>query len=414
MGDNGVSAEGIVSFGGGVTAIAVHEGGIPRFVRVLGTGGRELTDAISAELEHPARDRRSAEASTRGDSHDELVDTCRAPRSSVRSRCCSTKCAARSTTTATSRARRAWSGSSSPVVRRSSPVSRSGSRPWWVCRPAGGTPSAVWPSARSASRPRSYPRLDPYLPAVVGLALGGAGIGTVVDLAPRQRRKVKSASANSGSALKVGVAVAAGLIVLLGVPTYLAKQGVSDKNSEKNEAIAHNQELMADIAEKAPIQAAQTELDSIESQLASLLETDVSWSQMLQDVSKTMPDGVWLTSFQGQINLAPPPEPVAPPAEGEDADADAAAAAPVTPAAPALSGTVTVAGKAYSYPDVASWIKMVGDETQFPAFTAVWVSSAAETEAAEGGEKTVEFSSSASLTEAAHSNRLQALQGGDE
>jgi type IV pilus assembly protein PilM len=43
-----VGAEGIVSFGGGVTAIAVHEGGVPRFVRVLGTGGRELTDAIAS------------------------------------------------------------------------------------------------------------------------------------------------------------------------------------------------------------------------------------------------------------------------------------------------------------------------------------------------------------------------------
>ena len=49
----GVGAEGIVSFGGGVTAIAVHEGGVPRFVRVLGTGGRELTDAIAAELDLP-------------------------------------------------------------------------------------------------------------------------------------------------------------------------------------------------------------------------------------------------------------------------------------------------------------------------------------------------------------------------
>jgi Tfp pilus assembly PilM family ATPase len=46
-------AEGIVSFGGGVTAIAVHELGVPRFVRVLGTGGRELTDAIASELDLP-------------------------------------------------------------------------------------------------------------------------------------------------------------------------------------------------------------------------------------------------------------------------------------------------------------------------------------------------------------------------
>ena len=46
-------AEAIVSFGGGVTAIAVHEGGVPRFVRVLSKGGRELTDAIAHDLEVP-------------------------------------------------------------------------------------------------------------------------------------------------------------------------------------------------------------------------------------------------------------------------------------------------------------------------------------------------------------------------
>ena len=32
------------------------------------------------------------------------------------------------------------------------------------------------------------PRLEPYLPAAVGLALGGAGVGTVIDLLPRTRR----------------------------------------------------------------------------------------------------------------------------------------------------------------------------------------------------------------------------------
>src|SRR5262249_16346861 len=52
-------AEGIVSFGGGVTAIAVQENGVPRFVRALGTGGRVLTDAIAADLNLPAE---SAEA----------------------------------------------------------------------------------------------------------------------------------------------------------------------------------------------------------------------------------------------------------------------------------------------------------------------------------------------------------------
>ncbi|HUI48459.1 MAG TPA: pilus assembly protein PilM, partial [Acidimicrobiia bacterium] len=34
--DETIGAEGIVSFGGGVTAISVHENGVPQFVRVLG------------------------------------------------------------------------------------------------------------------------------------------------------------------------------------------------------------------------------------------------------------------------------------------------------------------------------------------------------------------------------------------
>ncbi len=48
---DGPGAEGIVSIGGGVTVIVVHEGGLPRFVRMLGTGGRSLTEAIARDLD---------------------------------------------------------------------------------------------------------------------------------------------------------------------------------------------------------------------------------------------------------------------------------------------------------------------------------------------------------------------------
>ena len=73
-----VGAEGIVSFGGGVTAIAVHEGGVPRFVRVLGTGGRELTDAIASELDLPPETAEALKRQLGGEGHDELVTRARA------------------------------------------------------------------------------------------------------------------------------------------------------------------------------------------------------------------------------------------------------------------------------------------------------------------------------------------------
>src|SRR4029453_13312018 len=78
LADGGLGAEGIVSFGGGVTAIAVHEGGVPRFVRVLGTGGRELTDAIASELDLPPETAEGFKPPLGGDGHDELVSRARA------------------------------------------------------------------------------------------------------------------------------------------------------------------------------------------------------------------------------------------------------------------------------------------------------------------------------------------------
>ena len=68
-----VGAEGIVSFGGGVTAIAVHENGLPRFVRVLGTGGRELTDAIANDLDVPPETAEALKRALGNPQHDEMV-----------------------------------------------------------------------------------------------------------------------------------------------------------------------------------------------------------------------------------------------------------------------------------------------------------------------------------------------------
>ena len=37
--------------GAGVTVVVVHEGGLPQFARILGVGGRALTEAIASELD---------------------------------------------------------------------------------------------------------------------------------------------------------------------------------------------------------------------------------------------------------------------------------------------------------------------------------------------------------------------------
>jgi type IV pilus assembly protein PilM len=404
----GVS-EGIVSFGGGVTAIAVHESGIPRFVRVIGTGGRELTDAITVELSLPPE---TAEALKRqlGQSGDEVVVRARnaieRPLTMLLDEVRSSLDYYRNQPGAARLDRVVVTGGASQLPGLTERLSSLVGLPVEPASPRHGLEigDIRFPVDE-------YPRLDPYLPASVGLALGGAGLGTVVDLTPRKRAKVKSASPGvNGKGL---VAVAAGLIVLLGVPTFLASQGLSDKQETRDSIQTDNAQLQSAIDEKMPILEASQQADALDAQIASLLETDVSWSHMLQDVSRVMPANVWLSSFGGQVTQAPPPEPTATAADDSDGDSgDDSAAAPAPVASPGLTGTVTITAKAAGYPDVASWIRQLGDEEQFPAFSALWVSSAAEAEGETG--KTIDFSSSATLTDAARSNRAQRFQGGVE
>ena len=60
--------EAIVDIGSDVTSICVHSWGVPRFVRILQSGGREVTEAISRALDVPTEE---AERLKRGlDGHD--------------------------------------------------------------------------------------------------------------------------------------------------------------------------------------------------------------------------------------------------------------------------------------------------------------------------------------------------------
>jgi type IV pilus assembly protein PilM len=49
-------AEAIVDIGAGVTNVVVHESGLPRFVRILPSGGNDITNALVAELKMSVED----------------------------------------------------------------------------------------------------------------------------------------------------------------------------------------------------------------------------------------------------------------------------------------------------------------------------------------------------------------------
>jgi type IV pilus assembly protein PilM len=413
-GETTEGAEGIVSFGGGVTAIAVHDAGIPRFVRVIGTGGRELTEAVAAELNMPWD---TAEALKRqlGHSDDELVQRARVaierPLAMLLDEVRSSLDYYRNQPSGSRLARVVVTGGASQLPGLPERLGTLVGLPVELAAPR---TTLVIGDIRFPEA--DYPRLDPYLPAAVGLALGGAGVGVVVDLAPRDARRVKEGShAPSGGVLKPVLAVAAGLIVLLGIPTYLAHQSLSDKKDQRAAVEKHNDALRSEIASKASLQASAQQVDLLNGKMGSLLATDVSWSHMLSDIAKTMPANTWLSSFQGEVTAPPPPAAAAPAPEGStstDSSTTTTTAPAATPVVPAgLHGQVTFSAKGKSYPDVAAWLKTLGDPAQFPAFLGLWVSSATLNDGGGTG-PTVDFSSAAELTDAARSNRLQKFQGG--
>jgi type IV pilus assembly protein PilM len=410
-------AEGIVSFGGGVTAIAVHENGTPRFVRVLGTGGRELTDAIAVELNMPTESAEALKRQLAQGGGDELVARARSaierPLAMLLDDVRSSLDYYRNQPGATRLLRVVVTGGASQLP---GLADRLGTLVGLPIEHA--TPRAQLAIGDIRFPESEYPRLDPYLPASVGLALGGAGVGTVVDLAPRKGKRSRGDS-DGGSLLKPALAVAAGLIVVLGIPTFMAQKSLADKKDERTAVQHKNEDMRTEIASKADIQAAKAQVDTLDAQVTGLLSNDVSWPHFLQDLSKTMPDGVWLTSFQAQVDQPVVAPPAPPPSESTDSSSEstttttAPAAAPTaTVVAPAaLGGTVTFSASGNSYSDVSAWLRTIGDPAVFPALNALWVSDASQATGTAGQATFVNFTSNAHLTDAARSHRLENFRG---
>jgi len=401
-------AEGIVSFGGGVTSIAVHESGTPRFVRAIGAGGRELTDLIASELDIPFE---SAEAVKRqlGTGNDDLVVRASA---AIERRVAMLLDEVRSSIDyyrnqpgAARLVRVVLTGGGSQLPGLAERLAA-----LLGVRVELARPRELLAVGDIGFAPEDYPRLDAYLPGAVGLALGSAAGGTAIDLLPRGRTRAERRSPSTAMA----AAAAAALLVLLAVPTVLQRQAVSDKKDDLSAEEERNEALRADVASKATAQTQQQQLQGLRTQVVSLLETDVSWAGMLNDISATMPPNVWLTSFDGQVTQAPAV--VATTTEPSPTTAEDATEETTTPttvvgvtAPTGITGTVSFEASALDFPDVAAWLKQVA---QVPALRQLWVSQAARSTGADGDGSTITFSSQAELTDAARSGRLEQFENG--
>jgi type IV pilus assembly protein PilM len=405
LADGVVGAEGIVSFGGGVTAIAVHEGGVPRFVRVLGTGGRELTDAIASDLDLPPETAEALKRQLGGDGHDELVTRARAsierPLSVLLDEVRSSIDYYRNQPGSSPLLRIVVTGGGAQLPGLSERLSALVGVPVEQARPR-----ELIALGDIGFSDEELPRLDPYLPAAVGLALGGAGVGTVINLQPRARQSV--GAARRAKIAPGAVAAVAAFAVLIGGLTYMSQQSVSNAKSKRTAVQNEATELRAQLAKLAPVIERQNQINTLQGNIKTLLTTDVAWQKMINRITAELPPGISLTSFSAAstppVVVAAPPTPA--PADGAtEGSTETTTPTPTTvPPPPTITGTITIQGRAPDYPTLASWIDAMG---KVPEIDDIYVTNAQEIAASPGSPGGLTFSATAVPSAAAKSDRLK-------
>ncbi len=400
--DDGPGAEGIVSFGGGVTCVAVHEGGMPRFVRVLGTGGHRLTESIASSLDI-APDTAEALKRRLTETDDEAVATARraldAPLGSLLDEVRSSLDYYRNQPGAARLLRVVTTGGGAQLAGITDRLSSLVGVPVTAA-----SPRAQLAIGDIGFEDEEISRLDPYLPAPVGLALGGVAQGPVLNLVPRKRKVASSTRRN----VIGGVAAALLVGALLAYPTMQRQKQIDDEKDLLAQRRQENAQVQEKIAALSDAQAKQTQLDSITAQLTSLLATDVSWSRVLQEMAKEIPNDVWLTSLQATVTQIVPTPVVTSGTTATTALPGATTTIPPTPVASTITGNVQFSGTALDYPSVAQWLTRIA---QLPSLSNLWVPNAARH--ALTTRDVVDFQSTAELTPSARSDRLEAFLEGE-
>ena len=420
--DEGAGAEGIVSFGGGVTAIAVHENGVPQFVRVLGSGGRELTDAIATDLGIPAESAEALKRALANPAPDEMVARARTsldrPLSVLLDEVRSSIDYYRNQPGSAQLRRVVVTGGSAQLPGLPERLSA------LVGVPV--EPAYMHDLLRIGDigfAADELPRLEPYLPAPVGLALGGANIGVVIDLLPRRR----SSSTTVRSRIdRRAVAAAMVAVVALAGGTYLAHSDQSSAQSKYAKSQATVQKLRSDLLllEQDPVQTGgggKVSAATLKAEVANVLGQDVAWPSIVANVGLKLPPGVSLTVFTGTHTIPVFVAPAASAGAGSTPAASGTGSAPAASpsdvagavsAAPVASpnnvcagvsapgGTVSMTGVAPGLPSVSALLDSLRNNTDL---TILWASSAASSTST----GTVNFTVTASLGSTARGHRLE-------
>lgn len=369
------TAEAIVSVGGGVTTVVVHERGVPRFVRVLVVGGDDVTDALARELD---------------------VDL----------------------DTAEDLKRRADTAADDPVVAQAGRLVQArltpmldeirGSLEYYLAQ-AQSAPIARVLVTGGASRTQGFvqrlqqqlgerievarplagvrvgqlgltdeqlAQIEPLVSVPLGLALGASfdrktTVRRRINLLPGE---VAASRAQRQQAIGV-VGAVAGLSLLLLLLWLNRGRQLADAREDADEREAEVAALQQQVQALSGITRLQADVNERREEVVGVLEGDVDWTRLVNEVATIIPTDVWLTSFTASAG-----------AEG--------------------AGSVTFNLQGIDHTSTARWILRA---SELRSLAGLWVPGSSRG-GGQGDLGLASFSSSATLTPAAESDRARRFE----
>jgi Tfp pilus assembly protein PilN len=227
------------------------------------------------------------------------------------------------------------------------------------------------------------------------LGTGAVSLPRVNLLPPEiaERRAFRRIQVLLGSAVLGSLVVVGGLYVT-------ASHSASSAQSELDRVNVDQAQLQKQITSYRGVTALYAAAEAAQAQLTTAMSDEVRYSQLLNDVSLSVPSSVWLTnvSFSQTVPKS-------------TATAGASASLVQQPVAavgvPTPIGTATFQGVGFSHDDVATWLDALAGLKTYanPYFSN-------STEALIGQRQIVNFTSTVTVTSAAQSGRYSKPVGG--
>jgi Tfp pilus assembly protein PilN len=223
----------------------------------------------------------------------------------------------------------------------------------------------------------------------VRLGMTATAMPRVNLLPPEIAEKAKLRKVQIG--LGSGVVAAVGVVALMFIS---ASHSVSTAQTSLDQAQSQAASLQSDMTKYNNVTAVYSSASAAQAQLTATMGQEVRYSQLLHDLSLSVPSTVWLKTLS--YTQTPPVATAMGTSSGTATAAGTTAGAVNT----APIGTVSFTGVGFDHDDLALWLESLAE---LKAYAAVYFSNS--TEALIGTRKVVNFSSTANLTPAALSGR---------